>query len=1100
MRQTLHIRLLGDFAMRYGEHPVTGVNTPRLRSLLAYLLLHRSQPLLRQQVAFLFWPDQSEAQARNNLRQMLHTLRLALPDADTFVRADARVLEWRDDAPYRLDVAELVSALDLAESLQGRITDARLKTALEHVVRLYQADLLPSCYDDWINPEREHLRQRYLRALEQLLVLLYEQGNDDAAIPLARRLVQDDPLNEDASRHLMRLLARQGDRAGALRVYHQFATVMQRELGIAPSAQTQDVYNQVLHTEAAPAPAREREVTRSAASRLIGRQREWAALREVWQRARERGPEFALISGEAGIGKSRLADELVRWARQHGGTVARARCYAAEGRLSLAPVTEWLRSEQVRPHLTNLDPLWLAEVARLVPELLTDRPSVPRAEPIGEYGQRQRFFEGLARGVLCVPEPLVLSIDDLQWCDPETLEWVRYLLRFAADAPLLVVGTVRSDEVLPQNPLSDLLPQLGRTLRVTEIALRPLDASETAMLAGQICGRELSVPAAMRLYRETEGNPLFVVESARAGLEYPPPRDSVSASAQGEVASPEEEHLLSPMPPRVHAVIAARLAQLSLPSRELVAWAATIGREFKLDVLAGATQMDENSLVPALDELWRRRIIREQGTNAYDFTHDKLREVAYAEISTPQRRLFHRQVARALEAVYARDLDSVSGEIASHYEQAGSLAEAVVYARRAAAVAQRVYANEDAIRLLTHALELLGRQPASTARDATELEMQLALAPIYLVARGWTSPELERAVERSLALCDVVSDEETWRVDTLCLLQAVRVVQGRLTRVLDIEDEMRPLLERTHRGVPPLAGMSTTGARFHLGQLETANSLFESIISSPGPGDDLDPVPGWNYGIHNRAWKAHVMWCLGYPDQALLLGREALHLARSRSQPFNEALASTYLAMLEQLCVEPADAKRRADDALAMTVEYQAPYYQAWAAILARYAEAHEHPDTEHVERLRDAIDTFRATGARLRLPYYLWLLASVCGQAHLGWEALAVVDEALAVSRGTDEHWWDAELHRLRGELMLAEHMDADAACAWLLRAIEIAREQHARSLELRASVSFARLWSTQGRLAEAGRLLHDVYSCFSEGYETPDMRAAHALLTELS
>lgn len=224
------------------------------------------------------------------------------------------------------------------------------------------------------------------------------------------------------------------------------------------------------------------------------------------------------MTGEAGIGKSRLAEEFLLWASQQGAVTARTRSYAAEGQLSLAPVTDWLRSEGLRVPLRQLDEVWLAEVARILPELLTEQPALPRYESVTE-GQRQRFFEALAHAILAAPQPLLLVLDDLHWCDHETLAWLHFLLRFDPAARLLVIGCAREEELPPHHPLHTLLLHLRNSTPVTEIALEPLDAAETAKLASQVAKRELDVDEGLRFYHETEGYPLFVVEMIRAALE-----------------------------------------------------------------------------------------------------------------------------------------------------------------------------------------------------------------------------------------------------------------------------------------------------------------------------------------------------------------------------------------------------------------------------------------------------------------------------------------------------------------------------------------------------------------------------------------------------
>ncbi len=1080
----LHIRLLGNFSMINDAEPVVGVNTPRLQSLLAYLILHRDAPQLRQRVAFLYWPDSSEAQARNNLRQTLHALRIALPFFSSFLQADMQVLQWRPDAQFSLDVVEFEQALARADVAAEQDDASVQRAALELATSHYTADLLPSCYDDWIITEREQLRQRYLHALDQLIALLEDEHEYKAAIGYARRLIRHDALNEDAYRRLMRLLARTGDRIAALRVYHACTSALQRELGVTPDPETHEVYERLLRMEGDTPHEQAEHRPLPLTLSLAGRQREWERLQDAWQNVGAEKSGFALISGEAGIGKSRLADDLVRWAHQRGATTAKAHCYAAEGRLSLAPVTEWLRSEGVRPHLGRLGPLWLAEVARVLPELLNDYPDLPRPTPISEYGQRQRFFEALAHAVCVAPPPLLLLIDDLQWCDEETLEWLHFLLRFASGAPLLVVGAARMEEITAEHPLRALLRHLSHVIEITEVPLQPLDAAETAHLAGLIARRTLDVDVAMRLFRETEGNPLFVVETMRAGPTYP--------ALAGAPA----------LPPRVQAVISGRLAQLSPSARELAALAAAIGRAFQYDVLVRAGAADEDATVRALDELWQKRIVREQGMNTYDFTHDKLREVAYTELSAAQRRLLHRRIAQALQEIYQSDLDPVSGQLASHYERAGLIEQAIIFYHRAAAVAQQVYANEDAITLLSRALDLLALTPSGVERDKQELSLQLALAPLYRVTRGWTAPELERVIHRTLALCDDVS-ADAQRADALYGYQSLLVVQAKLADVERVSDELREVYARTQRQPPLLSGMMVAGARLHQGRFIEACDACERMIAAQDPtlpGAFVD-TQGWNHATHTRAWQSHALWCLGYPERALQRGQEAVHLAGDLDLPFNQALATSYFAMLQQMRATPAVALAQAEEAWTLTVDYKAPYYQAWAGILRDYGNAFHTPDPQHLERLRESIEVFKASGARLRLPYYLWLLAQVCAQAGHAEEGLAVVQEALAGSRATGECWWDAELYRLRSVLLQSlDSADENEIESSLLHALEIARSREARSFELRAATSLALLWTRWGRVAEARRTLADIYNWFTEGFNTPDLHAARALLAKLT
>ncbi len=470
---TLHLRLLGDFSLIYADRQITSLNSTRLQSLLAYLVLHRDAPQQRQHLAFLFWPDTAEAQARNNLRQLLYQLRQVFPEVEHFLSTDTHLLHWHSVTPCHLDVAEFEEALARADEARRRTDQHALQTALEHADSLYRGDLLPGCYDEWILPERDRLRQRYLQALEQLLHFFEVQGDTVAAIRSAQRLIGFDPLSEDLYRRLMRLFALKNDRASALHVYHTCVTTLQREMGVDPGPATREAYEQLMQQETPAFQPIIHHPLPAATATLIGRAREWEQLHDAWQRAMEGRPHFVLVSGEAGIGKSRLTEEFLQWASQQGIATAKARSYAAEGQLSLAPVTEWLRSDGLQATLRQLDEVWLAEVARIMPELFTEQPALLHYESVTEYGQRQRFFEALAHAILAAPQPLLLLIDDLQWCDQETLAWLHFLLRFDPTARLLVIGCVREEELSASHPLRTFLLHLRNTMSVTEIPLDP---------------------------------------------------------------------------------------------------------------------------------------------------------------------------------------------------------------------------------------------------------------------------------------------------------------------------------------------------------------------------------------------------------------------------------------------------------------------------------------------------------------------------------------------------------------------------------------------------------------------------------------------------
>jgi DNA-binding SARP family transcriptional activator len=506
----LHIDLLGTFRLHLGNQLEAGFEYARLQHLLAYFALHRTAPISRQQLAFLFWPDSTDQQALKNLRTLLTRLRRAFPEVDQFISVTAQTIQWRLDAPFTLDVAELETAVAQVATAQEANDYTGAAKALATVVAVYTGDLLPGCYDDWILPLRERLQQAYGDALERLVLLLEEHREYSSALPYARRLLSHDPLREAAYHHLIRLHLALGDRTEVLRVCRACETMLEREFGTAMTRATRDLYERLLKAEDQPTLAAMEQPVGifSSSLPLVGRDAEWSRLMAAWHAAAAGHPQMVLISGEAGIGKTRLAEELCAWVARQGMDVAVAHCYPVGGTaVAYAPVVEWLRDRGLQARLAVIDDIWLVEAARIRPTLLVDHPHLKSPGPLTEAWQRTRLFEALAHAVLGSDDhaPLLLFLDDLQWCDQETLDWLGYLLRFAVNAPLLIVASVRKYEIDRVHPLMSFWFSLTRSGLLSELHLSPLNASETELLAGNVAGRAVDAVEAAQIYHDTEG-------------------------------------------------------------------------------------------------------------------------------------------------------------------------------------------------------------------------------------------------------------------------------------------------------------------------------------------------------------------------------------------------------------------------------------------------------------------------------------------------------------------------------------------------------------------------------------------------------------------
>jgi DNA-binding SARP family transcriptional activator len=1070
---TLRIRLLGELDLRHGQARVPPLGSARAESLLAYLLLHREAPQPRQRLAFLLWPDSSEPQARTNLRHLLHNLRRALPDPDRFLEVTPRTLRWRDDAPFWLDVAAFEEGVARAEQAGQELP------ALAEAVGLYGGDLLPSSYDEWLLEERERLRRRYLEALERLAELL-EAGREHArAITYAERLLREDPLREATYRLLMRLHDARGDRARALRAYHACAAALERELNVTPSVATRRAYEALLPSTAAPAaePATGRT---GALGRppLVGRAAQRARLTNLWRAAEGGGAQLVLVTGEPGAGKTRLVEELRSWCAQRGAATAEARSYPAEGALAYGPVVAWLRSDALAGHLGRLDRAQLAELVRLLPELRSAAPDLPAPAPPSDRDQRRLLFEALTRAVLASPGPLLLVADDLHWADRETLQFLHYLLRAQPEARLLVVATVRPEELDPQHPLHDLVAGLRALDRVVEVEVGRLSAQETAALAERLRRRPLAAPEADRLFAETEGNPLFVVEALRAGW-----------SGQDEPA---------PITPRVQAVIESRLAQLSAPARDLVGVAATIGREFSTDVLAQASQAGEAALVVALDELWRRRLVRDQGPDAYDFTHDRIREVAYLGLSPARRRQGHLLVARALERVHARDPAPVAAQLAAHQEQAGAATEAVAWYQRAASAAQRLPAYAEAVRLLERALRLLRAQPPTPAHRELELAVLTRLQGPLGILDGYASERLAEVQRRGLELAGELGVEPA--PPLLRSAAMARLSQG------DFEGARR-VGERLRAGGAPegddlraVQGEYVLGlVAFWGGEFEAARRHFEAAAGHFGPGRRSDRLArfGRTTEVLCTSRLGNTLGFLGRPEAAVRARAAALALAEETGSPHSREAALLFGAMLALELRDPATVRTATAELAARPGDLARPT-RVVADALAGYVEVLEGGKAVGIDRIRRALEGpaegEHAPGMQAMVARVLLEACAVAGDARTG---LVAADRALGLDGNV--RTWESEARRRRAEFLAALGAPGDEVEAELRRALEVARRQGARLPELRAAASLLRRRVDTGDerpLRQARERLEAVVGTLPEGRDLPDLREAIALL----
>jgi DNA-binding SARP family transcriptional activator len=1072
----VRVSLLGGFSVTVGGQPVEDHwRLRKAKTLVKMLALAPGHRLHRDAIAEMLWPDAELETAANNLYQILHTIRRTI--GGTSIALDDDVVRLGPAGGLSVDVDVFEQAAAIARS-SGDIT------ALERALKLWTGALLPEDqYAEWTLEHRERLSETHTAVVSLLGSKLLEQGEQEAALALIEPLAVARPLDEQLHRVLIDVLAGLGRRWEAIEAYERFRDALEEAYAAEPEPQTKALHwRLVTGSQQRPEPSMQP---------LVGRQSEWKRLVSAWQRAKLGESHLLLISGEAGIGKSRLAEELLTWAHQQGFVTARSRSYGAEGRLALAPVTEWLRSDAIRQSLGRLADSWMTEIARLLPELLDERPHLQQPEPMTELGHRQRFFEALSRGVLAARQPLLLLIDDLQWCDPETLQWLHFLLRFDRKKRLLIMGTARTEELVTADPVAEWLVHLRSEGRVIELALDSLDAAETAQLAVQVTKGELDDESTLRLYHETEGNPLFVVEMAHAGM-----GNAVGDDGSGDGTSVPLVPTAN-LPPRMHAVIASRLAQLSPGAHELAGLAATVGRVFTVEILRKASGTDPDSLTDGLDELWQRRIVRvarHAGSDSFDFSHDKIRDVAYAELSPIKQGYWHSRIAQALEEIFGADLDPVSAQLAAHYEQAGEAVRAIPCYLRAAEVVQRVYAHEEAIGLLRHGLQLLRNLPDQARRKELQLNLLRLLSLALVATRGYGAPEVLDTLSQAQTL-----NQQLGKPPDPLLLRALAIAALNLRnfqealvsgdRLLQLAEQQRDpiLLVEGHYvlGVTLSWAGSFTRSRIHLQEALLHYDPTQSSAHIARYSQDPQVIC--------QCRLAFNQWCLGYPEQARTVQYIGLARAQELGHPFSLAYALTWDAMLHGALRNVPSLLESAEAAIALSDEHHLRLWSSWATVLRGWALAEAGELELGIAELQRGDEQMRAIGGFLQ-PFVSSLLVEQFANTGQIERGLELANGALASTKN-DRYWCDAELERLRGELLLAKGDTRQAEAAYR-RAIQIARKQQAKLFELRATSSLAKLWLKRGRSAESRELLARAHGWFTEGIELPDLKNAQALL----
>ena len=838
---------------------------------------------------------------------------------------------------------------------------------------------------------------------------------------------------------------------------------------------------------------------------LVGREEELDLVLSRWRQTRAGGGHVALISGEPGIGKSRLVLALRERLQGESKTSLSYACSPHHVNSALFPfVTQLERAAGFAPDDagdTRLDKLQLLilettdqpdKAVALFADLLgiptNSRHELAAMSPLQKKGLLFRaFLAQLER--LAMRGPVLVVLEDAHWLDPTSRELFDQIVERLQRLPVLLIATFRPE--LPP-------PWIGFP-HVTLLTLNRLAEAQARSLVERVAsGKALPAEVLEQILARTEGVPLFTEELTKAVLE------------SGLLMDAGDRYVLNgPLPPlaipaTLHNSLMARLDRLA-PVKEIAQIGACIGREFDHELLAAVVPLPEVDLAAALDRLVGAELVFRRGippAATYIFKHALVRDAAYQSLLRKRRQELHANIALALEADFPQAVESRPELVASHFDDAGLFEKAVGYWLQAGVLAAGRSANVEAIAHLRSGLTSLEALPLDKSRSRLELSLLLALGGPLLFTKGYASREAEVVYKRARELSREL-DNDADLFTAVRGLGYVYHVRANLREATQLSDETVALAYRIDAPAFLVEAYHFAGAvNFHLGELSAARDWLQKGMDVY---DDRGRYNSEIYGISMsafcRVYIAHCDWHLGYPDRALKTAQDGLALAREGARPFSIALALVYLSMLYQFRREPQAALTVAEEARSLCLEYRFDYYGAWSALVRAWAITSQGRVEEGLAAYDAALKEFAGTGARLRMPHYLCLLAAIQRKAGRRAAGLKIIAEAVQIAERTLESWCNAELERERGELLLLDPSDGarDEAEAAFKRAIDIAANQGAKMLELRASAALARVWAQRSERKKAFDVLAPIYNWFTQGFDTLDLLRARRLLAKL-